>query len=169
MCGEIEDWQEAKTVNIRVTASGGNVQIKLDHIMDSVEEVRMDEIMVLNYNVGTSGSFYLDLDIQDMKSQWVSNERVPGSLVLVDALNPHSIYQRPRVLARGHPVSVQNFVLNARLPTGAPITFDELSLVLTFVCRKNEDTNQATRIANGQRDYLPTIRDVVANSYNPGN
>ena len=168
MCGEIEDWQEAKTVTVRVTG-GNNQQIALDHILDSVEEVRLDEIQVLNFNGGVSGSFYFDVEIQDMKSQWISNERVPGSLILVDALNPHTVFQRPRVLAKGHPVSIQNFVVNARLPSGAAATFDEMAVVLTFVCRKNEDTNQATRVARGQMDYPPSIRDLVANSYNPGN
>ena len=171
MCGEIEDWQYARTVVIRMTTDGSQKKIDFNSIFDQVEEVRLTESFVLNFNGGTSGSAYLELDIPHINSVCVSNERRKGTLIMVDNLNPHVIYSNPRVIASGGMANFQSF--QARFMSTAdafdqqvPVTFTEAVFVLTLVCRRSVDSIAEIRKLRQMMDYPPSRKDgAVGNTF----
>ncbi len=165
MCGEIQEWQEAKTATVRLTTNG-NQTVSFTHMFDQVEEIRLDEIMVTNFNGGVSGAAYLNLRLNGMHSGEASNERQEGLLILIDAANPHVIYQRPRLIGNANLVHVNSFQLSFDLPSGIAATFTEFCMVLTFVCRKSEDSISQIRRMKARMGPPPSVRDaIVANQF----
>lgn len=170
MCGEIQDWQYARTVVIRMTTSGATQKIDFSGIFDQVEEIRLTESFVLGFNGGVSGTGYLELDIPQLSNVTISNERRKGILIMVDNLNPHVIYSNPRVIATGGMTSLQSF--QARFLTTAasalPVTFTEAVFVLTLVCRRSVDSIAEVRKMRHMMDYPPSRKDgAIGNSYQP--
>jgi len=164
MCGEIQDWQESKTVTVRLTATGLR-NVFLTNKFDRVEEVRVEEILVTG--VGGSGASYLRFEHQNLTDGSAKSEPVPGLMVCIDVLNPHVVYSRPRVIARGDRVSINNFQIGLFTPAGAALGFTEASIVLTFVCRRSEDSLQQIRMLKAAMDYPPSIKDFARNTYEP--
>lgn len=168
MCGEIEEWQHKRQVFVRLTTNGASRIITLPHIFERVEEIRLDEILVTNFQGGVAGSAYLNLNGQGLTTNSVSLDRRPGSLILVSPLTPHLQYNNPRVLALGNMATVNSFELSFITVAGVPVTFDEMDLVLTFVCRKSEDQMEQVRKMKAAMHYPPSIKDGVArNTFDP--
>ncbi len=162
MCGEIQEWQEAKTVFVRLTGSGAQQNVVIGNKFDNVEEVWVDEVMVTGFNGGVSAAAYLNVTINGMHPGSANNEAKPGVLVMVDVLNPHTVYQRPRVVAKGHMVSVNTLKVSLNLPSGVAATFTEAAFTLTLVCRKTADQLEEVRRLKASVDYAPSIRDGMA-------
>jgi len=168
MCGEIQPWQIAKLVNVRLTTSGALQTVTLNKALERVEEIWLDEIQVTGFNAGVSAGAYFNLTVNGMHSGACSNEGKPGVLVMIDILNPHTVYQRPKSLAVGSQCSVNTFKLSVSLPNGTPVTFTEACLSLTFVCRRSPEELEEVRKLKASVDYPPSIRDgAVRNDFNP--
>ena len=159
MCGEIQDWQKQSSCSIRVT-TGIPQNIPLPKIFDEVEEIRIDEFMITNFNGGISGTCYVQMEVNSMNNPSVNNDQRTGTLLIVDVLNPKTVYQRPRVVAASHPVTVNQISFRITNPDGSTTTFNEASFVLTIVMRKSEDELAEVRRLKAQVDYLPSIKDV---------
>lgn len=165
MCGEIEEWQERKTVTVRLTQTGKQ-NIQFSGSFDQVEEIRLDEIMVTNFNGGVSASAYLNLSLPGLHSGEYSNERQEGILMLIDTANIHTVFQRPRVIGNANLVHVNSLTFSFNMPSGVAATFTELSLVLTFVCRRSEDSISQIRRFKAMLAPPPSIRDgTVQNTF----
>lgn len=168
MCGEIEDWQTAKQVYVRLENNANNVNITLNNKFDQVEEIRLDEVLVTGWNGGVSSCAYVRIDCNNMSAVTTNNEARAGVLVMVDVNNPHTVYSRPRVLTRGHLVSVNSFQLSIVLPDGTPVNFTEIGLCLTLVCRKGADELEAIRKLKYSAEYPPSVKDSIArNIFHP--
>jgi len=168
MCGGIKEWQVEKQVDVRLTTDGRLQVVNLGDKYKDVEEVRLHEIQFVNFNAGVSGSAYVDLRQQNLHSASVNNESQAGTLVMVDVLNPHSIYQRPRTLAEGNLATISSFQISILMPNGAAATFTEATLNLTIVCRKAPEAMESYRRMKAQADYPPSYGDrAVQNTY-PG-
>lgn len=166
MCGEIEDWQEAHTVTIRLTANAGRNEIRLNDVFAQCEEIRLDEIFLLNFNGGAATTAYLAFQINGMSSCTASNEGQEGLLFAYDPLNPQQIYSRPRTLAKGV-TNLHSFSLSVLLPGGATPTWTQAAFMLTVVTRRS-----ASSIAEVRRmrqlmnaDRVNNRDGVVSNNF----
>lgn len=137
MCGEIEKYQTARQVTIRLETSASNQSIKLPFQFLRVEEIRLDEVMFTNFNGGASGVTYLDLKINNCSSAAINSDNSTGTALGVDVLNPRTVYQRPRVLQTAHGVTINDFQVRLAQSDGTLTTFNQCLLVLTFVMRKS--------------------------------
>lgn len=155
-------------VTVRLTTDGSETNVVLSQQFDDVEEIRLNEFLFTNYQGGTSGACYLRLRQNGLSNATVNNEANPGLLIPVDVLNPHQIYNNPRPISRGQMVNVSHFGIQLLTPAGAAVTFDEASLVLTFVCRRSADSMAEVRRLKSMVDYLPTITDVRTTHYAAG-
>lgn len=162
MCGEIEDWQIAHTVCIRLPFNSNYNHIQLNSIFQQCEEVRLDEVYLKNFNGGVSTAAYLDFDINGMSSGYAGNEAQKGLLIAFDSLNPLQIYSRPKVIARGM-TTLQSFDFTVRLPGGAVPTWTEAAFMLTVVCRRSADSIAEIRKLRQLVDR-PNIRDGVTSN-----
>lgn len=168
MCGEIEEWQKAKQFNVRLTTNGQATQITLSDKFDQVEEIRLDECMFTGFNGGTSGAVYLEFTSNGFNSSIPNNEAKSGVLLMVDVLNPHTTFQRPKLLARGHLLTLNSFQIRIVLPSGAAVAFTEASFSLTAVCRKGADEIAEVRRLKATALPPPSIKDGMAsNAFNP--
>jgi hypothetical protein len=167
MCGEIQEWQVAKAVNIRLVTSGARQQVILSQQFDDVEEIRLDEIMITGFNGGVSGACYLRIFQNGMQHGACNNEANPGLLVAVDILNPHTVYSRPRTILQGNMVNMSQFGISLLLPTGVAVAFTEASIMLTVVCRRSADSMAEVRRLKATVDYLPSIIDTRT-TFRPG-
>ena len=135
MCGEIEKWQNAQTFTVKL--SSAREKVKIPQQYQRVQEIRLDEQMFINFNAGVSGVTYLNLKIQDAEQASRNNQNIPGTALIVDVLNPHTVYSRPRVLVKSHGSStVSDFDLELRDDQGNLVTFASAILVFTVVMRK---------------------------------
>lgn len=162
MCGEIEEWQEVKQVDVRLTTSGTATTVQLPLLIERVEQVRLDEIMFVGFNGGASAAVYLDFRTNGINSASANNENRPGCMIQVDVLNPHTAYQRPKVLGNGNFMTTNSFEIAIRLPTGVPVLFTEAALSLTFVCRKSENSLAEVRRLKAMMLPPPSIKDGIA-------
>lgn len=167
MCGEIDDWQTARSCTVRIVTNGAPQNIVLGQKYDNVEEVRLDEVMITGFNGGASAAAYLRIGLNGMHHGTSNNEANPGLLIMTDVLNPHTVYQRPRLVGVGHMITVNTFELSLSMPNGAAATFTEASFVLTFVMRKSPEALEETRRLNMLVHAPPGTRDI-RNSFNPG-
>jgi hypothetical protein len=167
MCGEVQLWQNARESTVRVT-SGATTNIYLPVQMSRVMEVRLDEVFVTGFNGGVSGTAYVNMNIPNMTPVALNNEKQPGFLIGVDVLNPHVVFNRPKLLFKAEGATIQNFQMSVVLPTGATATFTELVLSLTFVMAKSADELKEVRMWRASVEPHPTIMDV-RNTYNPSN
>jgi hypothetical protein len=168
MCGEIEDWQIAKQVNVRLVGGGGRQNINLNGTFANVEEIRVTEVLFTNFNGGVSAGAYLNVHLNGLHPGCVNNEPLSGTLLMCDVLNPHVVYQNPRVVARANQISLNQFGLSIVLPTGAPLVFTEACITLVFVCRRTADEIAEVRRMKALMHYPPSILDGAArNTYNP--
>ena len=136
MCGEIEKWQTSQTFTVKLTSASQKVKIPQQY--QRVQEIRLDEQMFINFNAGTSGVAYLNLKIRDAEQASRNNQNIPGTAILVDVLNPHTVYSRPRVMVKSHgSTTVADFDLELRDDQGALVTFNTCILVFTVVMRKS--------------------------------
>jgi hypothetical protein len=136
MCGEIEDWQEAHTVTIRLSSNTGKNFINLNDVFPQCEEIRLDEIFLRNFNGGAATTAYLNFEINGMSSCTASNEGQAGLLFAYDPLNPQQLYSRPKRLAKGM-TNLQSFSVSVFLPGGATPAWTEAAFMLTVVCRRS--------------------------------
>jgi hypothetical protein len=167
MCGEIAEWQEAKDVTVRLVTTGARTNVVLSQQFSGVEEIRLNETMITGFNGGTSGAAYLQLFQPGMNNGTSNNEAAHGLLIPYDVLNPHSIYNNPRVISRGNMVNMSQFGIALVLPTtGAPVLFTEASFVLTFVCRRSPDSIAEIRRLKAAMDY-PVTTVGLRNTYDP--
>lgn len=166
MCGEIEEWQIARFVQMQLSA-GGLTQITLNQKFEAVEEIRLNEILITGFNGGVSGMAYLNVDINGATHAVTNNTAIPGMMVMVDVLNPHTVYNNPVTILKANLCSVNQFGVSFRLPSGAPVTFTEAIFTLTFVCRRSPDSLAEIRALKAQVT-LPSYKDGAArNTYNP--
>lgn len=166
MCGEIEDWQIARTVQIRLT-SGAQQQVTLNQKFEAVEEIRLTEFMITNFNGGVSAMAYLNVDISGATHAVTNNTATPGMMLMMDVLNPHTVYSNPATMLKGNLTSVNSFGISLRLPTGAAVTFTEAVFTMTFVCRRSPDSLAEIRALKAQVT-LPSVKDGAArNMFNP--
>lgn len=160
MCGEIQDWQTASQVFVRLQTNGAATQIVLQVPFERVEEIRLDEVLTTNFNGGAAGMGYLTISGQALTSATINTDRRPGVLIMVDPLNPHVIYSRPRVVSKATQATLQQFELSFLSPTGVPMTFTEMGLVLTIVCRKSEDElEQVRRLKASIIQESPSVKE----------
>jgi hypothetical protein len=165
MCGEIQIWQKAMQVTVRVT-SGAWTEIVLNKTLEDVEEIRLDEIMITGFNSATSASCYVNLEANNLANGYINNENKRGLLVPIDVLNPHTFYSRPRLLATSEGVNLNRFGLTITMPNGTAATLTEASLVLTFVMHKPKEEIRAYREKMAMME-VPSIKDVARNAYQP--
>lgn len=166
MCGEIQEWQIARIVQIELDR-GGLTQVVLNQKFEGVEEIRLNEILITGFNGGVSGHAYLNVDINGATHAITNNTAIPGMMVMVDVLNPHTVYDNPMTVLQGNLCSVNQFGVYFRLSTGAAVVFTQAVLTLTFVCRRSPDSLAEIRALKAQVT-LPSIKDGAArNTYNP--
>lgn len=167
MCGEVQLWQTSRESTVRVT-SGVLTNIYLPCQMSRVMEVRLDEVFVSGFNGGVSGTAYVNMNMPNLNPVAMNNEKQAGFLISVDVLNPHVVYNRPRLLFKSEGATVQNFQMSVTLPSGAVPVFTELVLNLTFVMAKSADELADIRKWRASIEPHPSIMDV-RNTYNPSN
>ncbi len=158
MCGDLQPWQTAKTVTVRLTVSAPNTTVNLPYIGERVEAVWLDEYMVVgsNANVG-----YLDVKVNNLAHFPINNENLMGTAIAMDvgAVQEHVVLQRPRVICVGQFVNVHNFQISLLTPAGAAVTFTEALFVFTFVMRK--DPLQIAEYRRMQAELeLPSMKAV---------
>ena len=166
MCGEIEDWQTAHGVSVRLTGTGARTNVILNQQYDDVEQINLDEIMITGFNAGVSAGMYVRIYQNGLDTSASNNESNPGVLVPVDVLNPNKVYNRPRVLAQGQMVNVSQFAIALFMPDGTPATFNEACIIMTFVRRRTADSSAEVRRLKATVDYLPSIVGA-SNTYQP--
>lgn len=166
MCGEIEEWQYAKAVTVRLTTSGAQTNVVLGNRFAEVEEIRLNEVMVTGFNGGVSACAYLRIFQDNMTHATANNEANSGLLVPIDVLNPHQVYNNPRPVSQGNRVNINQFGIALLMPNGTAATFTEACFVLTFVCRRSADSLEEVRRLKASVAYLPTIKDVRT-TFNP--
>lgn len=166
MCGEIEKWQKATQVTIRVT-SGAKQTIQLAKQLADVEEIRLDEFMITGFNGGTSGSFYMDMQVPGFTDAFVSNETKRGTLLGLDVLNPKTYYSRPKVLYKSHPVTMNQFLFELMLPNGSTPALTEGIFIFTVVQRKPLEEQEEYRNFINKLEF-PSRKDPGRGYFNPG-
>ena len=166
MCGEIEDWQQATTLTIRLGANAGVNIIRLNHIFEQVEEIRLDEIFLNGFNAGVNTSAYLQLNASGLSCGVASNEDRQGLLINYSSTNPQQIYSRPRTIAHGM-TNLQHFTLTVTLPNGTFPVWTEVAFVLTVVTRRSADSlAEVRRMRHMMAMNTPQRTDqTVANSF----
>lgn len=156
MCGEIQTNQYKQLVNVRLTTTGAEQTVLLNKQLINVEEIRLSEVLAVGWNGGVSTGAYLDIQGAQLNSVSFSDNNRPGSLVLVDINNPHTVYAN-KLLAVSQLGTVNSFRVSLSLATGVPILFTELWLVLTFVCRNPVDGSAAARAFTSALD-IPQMK-----------
>lgn len=136
MCGEIGADQYTRQLNVRIVTNGNEQTVTLSKQFQDLDELRLDEIMVTGFNSGTSAACYLQVNQRGLSSPAISDNNVPGTLLMVDVLNPHTVFQRPKVIAVSQLGTIASFRMSVKMPDGTPATFTELSMILTAVMRK---------------------------------
>lgn len=164
MCGEIQIYQHTKQFSIRLTTNGAVRQIDLQDKFHDCEEIWLDEVHFAN--VGASGAVYLNMIASNFTQGSRNNESRRGTMLSVDALTPHTVYQRPRVILRSSLSTLQNFEISLETPAGAAVTFDEVNLHFTVVMRKPKEAMEQTRLLMGTWDW-PSNFDPAKNYYAP--
>ncbi len=151
-------WQKVKTVTVRLTTSAPNVTINLPYIAERTEAIWLDEYLVVapSVNVG-----YLDLKVNNLAHFPINNENMMGTAIALDtnAVEEHTILQRPRVICVGQFVNVHNFQLSLLTPAGVAVTFTEALFVFTFVMRKDPLEIAEYRRLQAELE-LPSIKGV---------
>lgn len=160
----IEPWEEAKTVTVRLAATGLQ-NVELNKAFERLERIYVEEIMLTG--VGGSGAHYLRLDHNNLTDASIKNEPVAGLMICVDVLNPHVVYPRPRLISHGNMTNLQQFQVGFFTPAGAALAFTEASVVLTFVSRKPAASHPQVRQWEARQDYPPSIKDFARNTYEP--
>lgn len=169
MCGEIEDWQEVKQVDVRLVTSGAQTVVQLPSLIERVEQIRLDESLFVGFNGGTSGAVFVEFQTNGVNSVSVNNLNRTGCMLQVDVLNPHTVYQRPKILGNGNFMTTNSFSLAIKLPDGTPVLFTEAALSLTFVCRKGENALAEVRKMKASMLPAPSIKDGIAYNSFGGN
>ena len=166
MCREIEKWQYQRHVTIRVT--NGNLQnINLGDKFADVEEVRLKEYMFTGFNGGVSSAVYCNFQLQGLRHMITNNENQRGFLLMVDVLQPHTVYDDARGIVKGEMANVNQLKLDITLPNGTVPTFTEASFVLVLVMRKSAEEIQSWRMKRAMIEGVPSIVDPAKNYYNP--
>lgn len=174
MCGEIQEWQFASQVFLRLTGDGRPQQITLQAPFERVEEIRLDEAMATTFNGGASGMGYLTISGGALTSGTLNSDRRTGVLLMFDVNNPHMTFSRPRVVAKATQATVHQFEISFLSPTGTALTFGELGLCLTFVCRKSEDElAEVRRLKASIIQESPSVKEAALRTtydpYDPAN
>jgi len=169
MCGEIEEWQEVKQVDVRLTTTGATTVVQLPSLIERVEQIRLDEIQITGFNGGASGAVYIYFRTNGVNNVSVNNENRSGCMLMIDVLNPHTTFQRPKILGNGNFMTTNSFELSIRLPSGVPVLFTEAALCLTFVCRKSENSLSEVRRMKAAMLPAPSIKDGIAYNSFGGN
>jgi hypothetical protein len=164
MCGEIQTWQHTKQFSIRLITDGSTRQLSIPEIFHDCEEVWLDEALFVAPAV--SGAVYLVMDASNFTQGSRNNENRRGTMISVSALNPHAIYQRPRVVLRSSLATLQNFEIRLEDSTGSPVVFTEVNLHFTVVMRKPKEANEQVRLSMGTQDW-PSNFDPAKNYYAP--
>lgn len=154
MCGEIQANQYKQVVNVRLTTSGAEGSVILNKQLLNVEEIRLSEVLAVGWNGGVSSGAYIDIQGPQLNSIAISDNNRPGSLMLVDINTPHMVYGN-KLLAVSQLGTVSSFRLSVTLPSGVPVLFTELYLILTFVCRAPVDGSSAARAFISALDIPP--------------
>lgn len=155
MCGEIQANQYKRTVNVRLTGSGVEQTVLLNKQLTHVEEIRVSEVLAVGFNGGVSTGAYLDIQNPQINSIAYSDNNRAGSLLLLDINTPHVVYANKQIAA-SQLGTVNSFRVSVTLPSGAPLVFTELYLVLTFVCRNPVDGSAAARAFTSALDIPQT-------------
>ena len=159
MCGEIGPNQTAHTASIRLTVSADHYKVKLPKQFQRVEEIRLDEYMVINFNGGVSGVGYLNVNVNGSQAFAINNDNKNGTALGVDVLNPQVIYNRPRILASGDGVAITDFEVRFDMADGTLATFTEALFVVTFVMRKPAEEIAAYRRVAAMQE-IPAMKGV---------
>lgn len=168
MCGEVEKWQYARTISVRLVTSGAGTSVVLPYQFKNVQEIRLDETFFVAWNGGVTGTAYLRIRLNGAKDAVINTDNQPGVLFGVDVLNPHQIFQRPRTLCFCDNVSVSRFDVEIRSPAGVAILFTEGFVNLTLVMRKEPEQMEAYRVASQQVE-TPQLKGVDPRSaFNAG-
>ena len=165
MCGEIQNWQHTKQFSLRVT-SGAVQQLSLSDIFHDCEEVWLDEFLITGFNGGASGACYMKVDASNFTQGARNNEQVRGTMLSVDVLNPHVVFQRPRVVLRSSMSTLQTLEFSLFLSDGTPVAFTEANFHFTVVMRKPKEAIAAERLLMGSFDF-PSRFDPAKNYYAP--
>lgn len=165
MCGEIQDYQKASTIAVRLTSAGVQT-ISLPFKFNSVEEIRLDEFMITNFNGGVSGGFYLKLELNGLSTVCLNNTGRSGTLLSMDVLNPKTVYQRPVSLIQAGLTAVTQFQIGLENSNGTATTFNEAIFHFTIVYRKS-DSEMAEMRALKQLSYYPPSQIQPRVSWNP--
>jgi hypothetical protein len=164
MCGEVEKWQYARTVQVRLTTNGNVTNVVLPKQFKNVQEIRLDETFFVAWNGGVTGSAYLRLRLNGASDAAVNSDNQPGLLIGVDVLNPQAIYQRPRTVCYCDNVSVNRFDISITNPAGtAAILFTEGIINLTLVMQKDPDMIAEYRKA-AQQTETPQMKGIDGRS-----
>lgn len=164
MCGEIQIYQHTKQFSLRFTTNGAVRQVDLQDIFHDCEEIWLDEVHFVN--LAASGTVYLQMNASNFTQGSRNNESRRGSMLSVDTQNPHTVYQRPRVILRSSFSTLQNFEVSLETPAGAAAVFDEVTLHFTVVMRKPKEAMEQTRLLLGTMDW-PSNFDPAKNYYAP--
>lgn len=159
MCGDLQPWQKAKTVTVRLTTSSPNTTVNLPYIGERVEEIWLDEYLVTAPSVAVG---YLDVKVNNLAHFPVNNDQVMGTAIALDPAatgREHVVLQRPRVLCVGQFVNVHNFQVALLSAAGATVTFTDALFVLTFVMRKDPLEIAEYRRMQAELE-LPSIKGV---------
>jgi hypothetical protein len=163
MCGEVEKWQYARTVQVRLVTSGAGTSVVLPRQFKNVQEIRLDETFFVAWNGGVSSSAYLRVRLNGASDAAINTDNAPGLLIGVDVLNPQAIYQRPRTVCYCDNVSVARFDVEIRTPAGGAVLFTEGVVNLTLVMNKDPDQIAEYRRA-AQQTETPQMKGIDGRS-----
>lgn len=156
MCGEIQANQYKQVVNVRLITSGVEQTIMLNKQLVNVEEIRLSEVLAVEWNGAVAAGAYLDIQGPQINNIAFSDNSRPGSLVLVSPATPHVVYGN-KLLATSQLGTVNSFRVSLTLASGVPVAFTELYLIFTFVCRNPVDGSAAARAFTSALD-IPQIK-----------
>lgn len=136
MCGEIEKWQTSRQVCVRLVTNGNAITVQLGRAFEEVEEIRLDEVLAVGFNGAVSAAVFLTLEVSGFSAPTVNNMAQSGTMIMIDVLNPHAIYQRPLTVATAQRSTLSQFIMGVRLPNGNSPAFTEMDFRFTIVMRK---------------------------------
>ncbi len=122
------------TVNIRLITNGAEQNVVLNKQIANVDAIYLDEVLATGWNGGVATGAYLRFTHPQLRDASIPDNGREGTLLLVDPLNPHETYSN-KLLATGSASTLNSFGVSVKLPTGAPVLFTELYLILTVVSR----------------------------------
>lgn len=162
MCGELKPWQYLHHVVIRLdnpatpgvpntNAPVNKVTLPLGRFLQHIDEVRLTEYCVVN-GVSASNLWRISFAGSSLSEEVSTNAAGRGHVIMVPtAALTHVIYDAPRVLSVDERQGLAQINIHVTDATGADVSFDNMTIFLTFVLNNPDWSGESVREADRNR------------------